>query len=253
MKLNFKKIGEGKPLIILHGIYGSLDNWMTLGKKFARDFEVYLVDQRNHGKSPHSNEFNYSVLSEDIKEFINEHNLENVILTGHSMGGKVAMEFALKYPDQLEKLIVVDIAPRNYSVGHDHILEGLCALDVDQIESREDADEKLSEYINEKSIRLFLLKNLTRKQNGGFEWKLNLPVIKDNIVNIGKGLQSEGVLRKPVLFIKGGKSDYIRSEDREKIKNYFPNYKMEIIDNAGHWVHAEAPDEFYDILMNFIS
>ena len=186
MKLNFKKTGTGKPLVILHGLFGSADNWFSIAKELEKDFTLYLVDQRNHGDSPHSEEWNYGVMVEDLKELIDEEGLDRIYLMGHSMGGKTAMNFAVEYPERVDRLIVADIAPRYYEVHHQTILEGLNSIKLDQIKSRKEADDQLAKYIDEVGIRQFLLKSLGRNSEG-FVWKINLPVITENIEEIPKG------------------------------------------------------------------
>lgn len=252
MKLHFKELGEGKPLIILHGLFGSLDNWLTIGKELADKYKVYLVDQRNHGNSPHSNDFNYDVMAEDLHQFITDHDIENPIIIGHSMGGKTAMKFALNYTELWDKLVVVDISPKSYPVHHDVILDGLSAIDVENIESRKEADDKLGEYVKDFGTRQFLLKNLSRKKEGGFEWKINLDVIKNNIEIIGEGMDEQLAIEKDVLFIRGEKSDYIKDKDSILIVQHFPNAAVETIKDAGHWVHAEQPEAFLETLKEFL-
>ncbi|MEP2773149.1 MAG: alpha/beta fold hydrolase [Fulvivirga sp.] len=252
MKLNYKTMGEGKPLIILHGLFGSLDNWLSIAKELTDTYQIFLVDQRNHGMSPHNDEFNYGVMAEDLKEFIKEHNIDRPYILGHSMGGKTAMKFALQNGDLWDKLIVVDISPKAYPVHHDVILEGLSAIDVDALKSRGEADKKLAEYVSDFGTRQFLLKNLNRKKSGGFEWKINLPVIKENIEIIGEGMEEQLAIEKDVLFIRGEKSDYINNDDVILITQHFPNAKLETVKNAGHWVHAEQPEALLDLVKNFL-
>ena len=242
-------MGEGKPLVILHGVFGSADNWLTLGKRFAEHYEVHLLDQRNHGDSPHSDEFTYPAMAADLKEYLANHGISSPILVGHSMGGKVVMEYAQKNPEGLEKLVVADIAPRQYPVHHTTILEGLSSIDLDGIKSRKEADEQLSQYIKELGVRQFLLKNLGRADKG-FEWKINLPVIKREIATIGVEITGPGV-DKPALFIRGKKSDYIQDSDYDHIRQLFPQAHIEALPQAGHWVHAEAPDAVYTLIRNF--
>ena len=246
MKLNYKKMGEGQPLLILHGVFGSLDNWMTLGKRFSEDFEVWLIDQRNHGHSPHSEEMSYPTMAKDLKNFIDQQQLENAIVLGHSMGGKVAMEFAIKYPDSLEKLIIADISPESQSNHFDGIIEGLLAVEPSTIEDRKEAEEKLAEYVPQKAVRQFLLKNLHRKENGNYEWRFNLKVIADKMDEISKWQVEDGEFKKPVLFLKGEKSDYIEKKDERRMKELFPSFELKEIPSAGHWLHAEKPDDFYE-------
>lgn len=253
MKLNYKELGDGgKPLIILHGLFGSSDNWMTIGRKLSEKFHVYLVDQRNHGDSPHDDVHNYEVMAEDLEEFIESNNIENPHIIGHSMGGKTAMYFAVQHPDLYDNLVVVDIAPKAYPVHHDSILEGLCSLKLDELESRGDADKKLSEYVPEKGVRQFLLKNLTRNDKKEFEWKINLPILEKNIEVVGKGLEKRLTTEKDTLFIGGKNSNYIKSEDHIAINNFFPNARIKMVEGAGHWIHAEKPEEFLSLIEDFL-
>lgn len=250
MKLHYKKMGSGQPLIILHGLFGSSDNWQTHGKKLAEYFEVYLVDQRNHGKSDWSDAFSYELMAADLFEFVQEHNLEDFILMGHSMGGKTAMYFAQEHEDLLEKLIVVDMGVKSYPVHHDRILEGLKSLDLSIIDSRGDAQKALAEYIDDASIRQFLLKNLYWKSKGQLAWRINIPVLDEKIDEIVKELPHKEVLTD-TLFMRGGKSNYILEEDTEQIKSYFPVSEIYSIESAGHWIHAEAPTEFIEKVLGY--
>lgn len=252
MKLFYREYGAGQPLIILHGLMGSSDNWLPQAKLLSEHYHVWVVDQRNHGQSPHSEVFDYKALSEDILEFIQEHKLENPIILGHSMGGKAAMNFALAHPDRLDKLIVVDIAPKAYEVRHDYIVEGLKAVPIDTIQTRQQADDELAKHLSNEAVRQFLLKNLMRKPEGGFGWRINLPAIDKNIEVIGGGLIYTGTFNKKVLFIRGTKSDYILDEDRESIKKIFPSSLLVSMD-TGHWVQAEMPTEFVTTVLNFLN
>ena len=251
MKLNFKKVGEGEPLVILHGLFGSLDNWMTLAKKLGEHFEVFVVDARNHGQSPHSDDFNYDVMADDLYEFLIFHNIVNPIILGHSMGGKTAMQFAMNYPNQLEKLIVVDIAPKSYPVHHTAILNGMLSLNLNIINTRKGADEELSKHIDDLSTRQFLLKNLYWIEKEKLAWRFNLSVINSQIEIIGQGLENVEIFEKPTLFIRGEKSNYITESDFEPIKNIFPNAEIKSM-NTGHWIHAESPVEFLQVLSSFL-
>jgi esterase len=239
-------------MIILHGIFGSSDNWLTQAKLFSEHYHVFLIDQRNHGQSPHSDEFSYQAMVADLLEFIDEHRLENLIVIGHSMGGKVAMNFAVAHPDKLEKLIVVDIAPRPYNLEHYVIMDGLKSVPIQSISSRNEADAALVPYVPEPEVRQFLLKNLQRKPEGGFSWKINLPAIDRNLSNIGLDLQFEGTFEKPTLFIRGGNSKYVRDKDMARILEVFPMAIMETLD-TGHWVQAEKPKEFVDVVSRWLS
>ncbi|WBL26068.1 alpha/beta fold hydrolase [Zunongwangia sp. HGR-M22] len=254
MKLHTNVLGKGKPFIILHGFLGMGDNWKTLGKMFSEDgYEVHLVDQRNHGKSPHSDDFSYELLVEDLKEYIEEHKLEKIVLLGHSMGGKTAMLFAATYPELLDKLIIVDIAPKYYEPHHQEILAGLTLLEDANLSSRQEASKIISEYVPDRPTQLFLLKNLDREGKGNYVLKVNLKTLKDKIENIGAGLEKDEVYKGETLFIKGEKSNYIRlPEDEQLLRTHFPEAKIEVISNAGHWVHAENQNDFYNAIIRFL-
>jgi pimeloyl-ACP methyl ester carboxylesterase len=254
MKLYSQILGEGQPFIILHGFLGMSDNWKTLGTKFSdAGFQVHLVDQRNHGRSVHDDEFNYEVLTKDLKDYCDQHHLENIILLGHSMGGKTAMLFSTLYPELVSKLLVADISPRFYPVHHDTILNGLSALDFSKIKSRGEADEALSKYISEVGIRLFLLKNLYWIRKGQLAFRMNLEVLKDNVHEVGEALPMHSKFEKPTLFLRGDKSEYVMPNDEALIKQHFPLAEIETINNAGHWLHAENPTDFYEAVIKFVS
>ncbi|WP_138477807.1 alpha/beta fold hydrolase [Dyadobacter bucti] len=254
MQLNYKKIGEsGKTLIILHGVFGFLDNWLTISKTIAdQGYQLYLVDQRNHGRSPHEAPLDFPTLAEDLQEFLQQQNISNPILLGHSMGGKTVMEYAVTYPGTFEKLVIVDIGPKAYPIHHSKILQGLNAIPIDKIESRNEADEILSQYEPILSVRQFLLKNLYRKDEGGFGWRFNLPVLTSDMSKVGSEVKSSEEIKVPVLFIRGEKSNYILDEDLEGILSIFPNARVETIQNAGHWVQAEQPKIFVETLLKFL-
>jgi pimeloyl-ACP methyl ester carboxylesterase len=252
MKLHYRDLGQGTPFVILHGLFGLLDNWQTLAKFWSQKYHVYLVDLRNHGRSPHSNEFNYDLMVEDLAEFIKEHQLQNPVVMGHSMGGKVAMNFALRYPEQVSKLIVVDIAPRAYPVHHQDIIDGLNAVDIATMTSRTEAEAALVPYIPEAETRLFLLKNLYRREDNSFGWRMNLAAIEKCIEEVGRETTADTPFNKPTLFIKGEKSRYIQEKDIPAIQQLFPQVQLETIANTGHWVHAEAPEKFYQLVVDFI-
>lgn len=253
MKLFFREYGEaGKPaMIILHGLFGSSDNWMPQAKLLSTSYHVFAVDQLNHGQSPHTDAFDYKAMVSDLNEFIDDHNIKNAIILGHSMGGKTAMNFALAHPDKLSKLIVVDIAPRAYDLEHYTIVDGLNALNIGQLASRNDADNALSQYVPEPDVRQFLLKNLQRKPEGGFSWKINLPVITEKLSNIGLDLLYPGKFEKPSLFVRGSRSAYVRDQDFARIKDVFPNSSVETME-TGHWVQAEQPQEFVNTISRWL-
>lgn len=253
MKLHSNILGEGTPFLILHGFLGMGDNWKTLGNKFAgAGYEMHLIDQRNHGKSPHSDEFDYKIMAADVIEYCEKHELSEIILMGHSMGGKTAMLTAALQPELVKKLIVVDIAPKYYAPHHQQILEGLTALEEANLESRKEAEDLLKEFISNKGIRMFLLKNLDRKDKNKYSLKLNLPALKANIEKVGEALPNDKSYSGPVIFIKGENSDYITFEDEPAIKNQFPKAEIVSINNAGHWVHAENMEGFFEAVMVFL-
>lgn len=252
MKLFFRELGQGDPIIILHGLFGSSDNWLTQAKLIGAHFKVYSVDLRNHGQSPHSDDFDYKSMVADLEEFIDDHQIQNPIVIGHSMGGKAAMNFALAHPDKMSGLIVVDIAPRPYDLEHYTIVKGLNAIPIETLSSRNEADENLSKYVPEPDVRQFLLKNLQRKSAGGFSWKINLPVISQKLSNIGLDLQFPGQFQKPTLFIRGAKSKYVLDSDWPRITEIFPTAKLETMD-TGHWVQAEKPQEFSEKVIQWLS
>jgi esterase len=253
MIMHSQIIGKGLPFIILHGFLGMGDNWKTLGRKFSElGYQVHLVDQRNHGRSFKSETFNYSVMAEDIKAYCKHHQIRELILLGHSMGGKTAMEFAATYPSMISKLIIVDIAPKAYPPHHQDILKALSSLDFSIINSREEADETLSEYIKEKGVRQFLLKNLYWKEKGLLGLRANLPILSKNISEIGKPLPEKSIYPGETLFLRGEHSGYIEPMDEITIKNHFPKAVLKTIPNAGHWVHAENPRDFYHNIKNFV-
>jgi pimeloyl-ACP methyl ester carboxylesterase len=252
MKLFHREFGNGDPLLILHGLFGSSDNWQTLAKKFASFFKVFTIDLRNHGRSFHHEEFDYQVMMQDILNFVQENGLEKVSLLGHSMGGKLSMNYALHYPEKVENLIVVDIAPRKYQVLHDGIIQALKSLDLTLYKRREEVDEALSEMLQNFSIRQFLLKNLIRNKSGIFEWKINLNVIDQNIQNLVVEISSDMPFQGRTLFIAGDKSDYIRPVDEEQIYELFPNAQISYLPDVGHWVHAQDPDLLFRTITDFI-
>ncbi len=250
--LNHKRLGSGTPLIVLHGLFGSLDNWMSLGRQFAEQHDVFLVDQRNHGQSGHTDEFNYDLLADDLLHFMQEHSISNPILLGHSMGGKTVMNFALRNPNLAEKIIVVDAAPKKYPVHHQTIIQGLKALDFSHINNRKQVDEVLSEYIPEMGVRQFLGKSIYWKTQEELALRFNLEALSNHIESIsGWDLNASNDII-PALFIRGGRSNYIL-ENESSIAAHFGNAKVQTIPEAGHWVHAEKPAQLLEMVLAFTS
>jgi len=253
MKLNYRKLGAGQPFIILHGLFGLSDNWQTIGKQLSEQFEVFLVDLRNHGLSPHSEEWNYKVMSEDVYELIHDNNLNHVILMGHSMGGKTAMQFSSVYEELLDKLIVVDIAPKKYAETQEDVVKALTSVDLNIVSSRKQVEDKLEERIKDFGTRQFLLKNLFWKDEK-LAWKFNLDVIARELNNVAEGFDANNKsIEIPTLFIRGDRSNYITKEDESEIKSIYPQAEIVTVPNAGHWVHAENPKGFLEEVLAFVN
>ncbi|MDD2673489.1 MAG: alpha/beta fold hydrolase [Flavobacterium sp.] len=249
----FSKIeGSGKPLLILHGFLGMSDNWKTLGTQFATDFQVHVLDLRNHGRSLHSEEFSYEIMAQDVYEYCKAHNLENINIIGHSMGGKVAMLLATTYPGLVDKLIVADIGPKFYPQHHQDILAGLNAVDFSIKPSRSDVEEIMEKYIPDFGTRQFLMKNLFWQEPGQLAFRFNLAVFNTKMDEIGIPLPEGFIFEKPTLFIRGGNSKYILDSDFDSIKQHFPDSSIETIPNVGHWLHAENPADFYQKVISFL-
>ena len=255
MILNHKTLGSGSStIVILHGLFGSLDNWLTFAKNLAEHRQVVLMDLRNHGNSPHADEWNYSLMARDVKETLDHLNIRHCFLSGHSMGGKTAMVFSELYPEYLQGLIVIDIGPRYYEPHHQTILRALFAVTQTPVHSRKEAEERITPHIQDAATRQFLLKNLYWRDPQNLDWKFNLTAIAVNIEEVGKATP-DSTVRIPVhtLFIKGGNSDYLNTSDTEKIKKIFPNSQLSTIENAGHWVHAEKPIELLETIKTWIN
>ena len=250
--LHSKVFGEGKALVILHGLFGMLDNWQGLAKQFGQFFETHIVDQRNHGKSFHAEAHNYELMCADLMNYLDVRGLDKVSLLGHSMGGKTAMMFAAKFPERVEKLVVVDIAPKYYAPHHLEILAGLNAVENAKVQSRNEADKILSQHFSELGIRQFLLKNLYWRTKEELSFKFNLDVLSKEIQNVGEAIFDSAVFTEPTLFIDGETSNYILDEDVELIERHFPYAEIVQIPNAGHWVHAENPKDFFDEVSRFL-
>jgi|MDSW01.2.fsa_nt_gb esterase len=252
MKLHAEILGTGPALLIFHGLFGSGTNWRTLAKSvFAQNFETHLIDQRNHGDSPHDDVFNYDALAEDIIEYIECNNIKAPIALGHSMGGKALMQAAVTRPELFEKIIIVDIAPKAYDGSLRPIISALESLDL-SAPNRGELDKALAQKLPLASLRAFLLKNAKRLPEGGFAWKVNLPAISKSYENINDTLDGDTPFMGPTLFIRGAKSDYIQDADMELIREYFPTASLETVAGAGHWVHYEAPKPFVQAVTAFL-
>jgi len=251
LKLFSRVLGQGQPMLIIHGLFGMSDNWQALGKEFSDFFEVHLIDQRNHGRSPHAEAFSYAEMSMDLSEYILDRHLKDVIIIGHSLGGKTAMKLAINEPQLIQKLVVVDISPRYYAVHHHKIIEGLQSLNLTHLNSRSQADQILSQYIVENDVRQFLLKSIYWKEKGLLDYRFNLKSIAENIENVGEPLPPNTKFNKSSLFLKGQLSNYILEEDEDLIFSHFPKAQIETFDQCGHWLHAENPTQFFETVMRF--
>lgn len=267
MQLFYRKYGFGHPLIIVHGLYGTADNWVTVAKALSAYFEVFVIDQRNHGRSPHSPGHNYNLMKSDLLEFMDEHNLQKAILIGHSMGGKTVMHFAASYPERVSSLIVLDIAPKSYKENdnyetqakqHRQLIDVMKSISFTGITDRKVLEEQLLSKISDKKIGFFLLKNIHRNKNGSFSWLLNINALDFNLENILEGAEvtvdsiDGKITGFPVLFVRGALSNYIQDSDFELIRKLFPYADIETLPNAGHWLHAEQPELLIKKIKEFI-
>lgn len=253
--LHSKIYGEdksGTPLLVFHGLFGMLDNWGSFGKEMGEFFPVHLIDLRNHGKSFHSEEMSHEVLANDILHYIEYHNIQKINLLGHSLGGKAVMQFAITHPVKMEKLIVVDISPKAYPPHHQGILKALESVDFEQVATRQDVEEVLQQYIPEKSVIQFLAKNLYWTEDKKLNWRFNLRTLSEKYSEFVSNAIKFGVFAGETLFIGGAKSNYILPQDEFQIKQQFPNSSVVKISNAGHWVQAENPKDFADVVKDFI-
>ncbi|MDO6462378.1 alpha/beta fold hydrolase [Granulosicoccaceae sp. 1_MG-2023] len=252
LELYTHRTGDGPPLVVLHGLFGSWENLGTQIRSLAKDYTVYGMDLRNHGRSPHDDFMDYPTMAADVLHTLDTLGLERTHLLGHSMGGKTAMTVALTAPERIDKLVVVDVAPKAYEPGHNEILEAMSTLDVAALKSRSEADAHVKKWVETHAIRAFLLKNLVREDQG-FSWKLNLPAIIKNYPAIIDFPPLEGPFTGPALFLKGAHSDYIQAHDRERINTLFPNATAKLIDGTGHWPHSEKPAVFYKLVSDFLA
>ena len=251
MLLHYKELGEGKPLVILHGLFGTSDNWQTHAKKLGEYYRVILVDQRNHGHSPWSEDFTYEYLADDLERLIIHLGIDQFTLIGHSMGGKTAMYYSQKYPTRLEKMVIVDIGIKQYPMHHNEIIKGIKSLDLTTISSRSAAEQAMIRFVDSYGVRQFLLKNLYWVEKGKLAWRMNVDVLEREMEEILAPIPNIEVWT-PTLFLRGAMSNYILDEDWDAIEEIFPDATLETIENAGHWVHSEQPDEFIEKVLGFI-
>lgn len=252
MQLHFKEYGQGRPVVLLHGLFGSSDNWHPIALRLAESFRVLALDHRNHGQSPHSSEMDYPVMAADVDRFMAAQGLDRARVIGHSMGGKTAMQLALHFPARVEKLVVADMAPRAYAAAHDQIFTALLGLDLPRYQQRVEIEAALAPAIPNPVLRRFLLKNLGRNEEGGFYWKINLPDIAQNYWRLREPVAGDAPFGRPVLFIRGGKSKYLLPADEPLIREWFPAAEIRTIPEAGHWVHADQPAEFLRLILDFL-
>jgi pimeloyl-ACP methyl ester carboxylesterase len=252
MRLHYEVQGDGRPLVILHGFLGSSENWRAMRKRFATTYKVFSVDQRNHGSSPHSSTMNYGVMTEDLREFLAEQGLSEVFLLGHSMGGKVAMQFASASPAAIEKLVLVDIAPKAYPPAQRPLLQAMQNLELRGLKTYGEAEAALGATISDPALRKFVVKNLTRDRNGEFHWRIGLDSLAANYDQLIQAPPMSNSFDKTTCFIHGGLSRFIDDQDFAAIRKYFPRAEFHTVANAGHWVHIDAPEEFHRIVDEYL-
>nr|WP_210396967.1 alpha/beta fold hydrolase [Motiliproteus sediminis] len=251
MTLHYKELGQGDPLLILHGLFGTLENWGGQIKALSGQFRVFAIDLRNHGRSPWSEQMDYPSLSADLIAFMDQHGIERAAVLGHSMGGKAAMQLALDHPERVSRLLVVDIAPVRYPPGHNEVFDGLFGVDLAHLASRGDADQQLAAHIDDAGVRQFLLKNLYR-DGDHFAWRMNLKALHREYEQIAAAPESKGHYPGPTQFIKGGRSSYIQEAHRGAIGKLFPNASARVMEGVGHWPHAEKPELFTRLALRFL-
>lgn len=252
MKLHFETAGQGEPLVILHGLFGSLDNWRSVTAKLVANFRVFLLDQRNHGRSAHTFEMDYSLMAADVVELLQSHGVAAANVLGHSMGGKTAMRLALDYPDAVRKLLVADISPRSYSPRHQRIIDGMLSLELSRFATRKELEAALAPAVADLPTRQFLLKNLMRQSDGRFHWRLGLEELKHNYRRLTEAVHSPAPFLKPALFLRGENSEYLLPADFPEIQRLFPRAVLETIPGAGHLLHVQQTDLFVDRIRQFV-
>ncbi len=251
MKLHYQQLGEGQPLLIIHGLFGSSDNWRSMARYFSKYFQVISLDLRNHGQSPHSDEQNFKLMAQDVVELCESLGISKAHVMGHSLGGKVAMQFAEYATDLIDKLVIVDISPRQYFSQHTPMMDAMMALDMRDYSARSQIDEALSLSIEDKTVRQFLLMNL-QSDEAGFHWRINLPALKQNYQQLMAPVCDNASFTIPSLFVYGELSEYVTEDDQQLIKQHFSEAEFVAIDKAGHWVHAEKPQQFKQVVEEFL-
>jgi pimeloyl-ACP methyl ester carboxylesterase len=252
MRLHYELQGEGRPLVVLHGFLGSSDNWRAMRKRFAATYKVFCLDLRNHGSSPHSTSMNYGVMADDLREFLLDQGLSQVSLLGHSMGGKVAMQFASESPEAIEKLVIVDIGPKAYPPIHRLLLQAMQTLELSGLKTYGQAEAALGAAIAHSALSKFVIKNLTRDPNGAFQWRIGLDELAANYDELIKAPAILNRFDEPTCFIRGALSRFIENQDFAAIRDYFPLAEFHTVPNAGHWVHINAPEEFHRIVDEYL-
>lgn len=252
MQLHCQESGQGRAVILLHGLFGSSDNWHSIALRLSETFHVFALDHRNHGQSPHSPEMDYPLMAADVDRFFTTRGLDRAFVIGHSMGGKTAMQLALHFPHRVEKLIVGDMAPRAYAPAHDRIFAALLALNLRQYQTRAQIEAALAPEIPNPVLRRFLLKNLGRNSAGAFAWKINLRDLAENYWRLREPVAGSVPFPGPVLFIRGGKSAYLLPGDEPLIREWFPAAQIQTMPTAGHWLHADEPGEFLRLVLDFL-
>lgn len=251
MQLHYQRMGEGEPLILIHGLFGSSNNWGNIAKHFSKTHQVISVDLRNHGQSPHHPSQSYQEMADDLLALFNELHLDGAHIIGHSLGGKVAMQFAVQYPARVNHLVVVDMAMRAYADEHTHLIDAMLALDLPSLNTRSAADSVLSSTIKSPMVRQFLLMNIV-KIDGQLQWRINLPALKANYPALQQAVGEHALYEKACLFIRGEHSDYVRDTDIAHIKNHFTQAQFTSLPTA-HWVHAEQPQVFIEVVSQFLT
>jgi pimeloyl-ACP methyl ester carboxylesterase len=253
MRLYSRHFGEGKPVLILHGLFGSSDNWLSFGKALAlHGYNVHLLDLRNHGQSPQDHTFEYASLSYDVAQYIESSGIVNPVVAGHSLGGKTTIKLATTAPHLLSAMVIIDIAPRFYPVHHKQIIDALESVDFTLMKTRSDVEGILSKSITEPAVLQFMLKNVWWKEKDRLAWRFNLEAISQNIIHVGEAVYPDGFFHLPSLFIRGGKSGYITDADESDILERFSGSEIKIAPGAGHWVHADNPEWLMQTLLEFL-